>query len=131
LEPKGFGATRSGVYNSRHVRPEIPPHIEAFILRQLPSLDHLAVLLRIREYRGRWFDAETLGSALGVATPRVEKVLEELCSGSLLAVQVASCVRYQFNPATPDLDALVTEFIGVLRSSRAWVYTLIGSPAQG
>jgi hypothetical protein len=131
LDPKGFGATDPGVYNGLLVRTEIPPHVQAFIVRQLPSIDHLEVLLRTREYRGRWFDAETLGSVLGVAIPRVEKVLEELCSGSLLAVQVASSVRYQFNPATPELDALVTDFIGVLRSSRVCVYMLIGSPAQG
>lgn len=107
------------------VHGEIPPHIQAFILRHLTSLDHLEALLWMREYRSRWFNAESLGGALGISAAIAEKVLEDLCSGSLLAVQVSSAVTYQFSPATPDLETLVSEFIDVLRRARVRVYGLI------
>ena len=83
----------------------------------------------MREYRSRWFNAESLGGALGISAAIAEKVLEDLCSGSLLAVQVSSAVTYQFSPATPDLETLVSEFIDVLRRARVRVYGLIASPA--
>jgi hypothetical protein len=111
------------------VPAEIPPHIQAFIARHVPSIDHLEVLLWTREHRDRWFNAEALGSALGLSVPLAERILEELCSRNLLAVQVASAVCYQFSPATSELETLVTEFIAVLRNSRVRVYGLIASPA--
>ena len=108
---------------------EIPPHIQAFILRHLPSVEHLEVLLWVREHRSRWWNADSLGSALGISGSVTEKILEELCSGNLLAVQVSSAVAYQFSPATPAVEALATEFVEVLRRSRVHVYGLIVSPA--
>lgn len=107
----------------------VPPHIQAFVLRHLPSVEHLEVLLWMREHRSRWWNADSLGTALGISGPVAERILEGLCSGSLLAVQVSSAVSYQFSPATPALEVLTTEFVDVLRQSRVNVYGLIVSPA--
>ena len=111
------------------MRPEIPAHVQAFVLRHLRSVAHLEILLWMREHRGRWWNADSLASALGVAAPLSEKILEELCSANMLAVQVSSSISYQFSPATPALEALVTEFVEVLRQSRVRVYGLIASPS--
>jgi hypothetical protein len=111
------------------VPAEIPPNVQAFILRHLPSVEHLEALLLMREHRSRWWKADSLGTALGIPEASAEKILEELCSGSLLAVQVSSAVAYQFSPATPAIEALTTEFVQVLRRSRVRVYGLIVSPA--
>jgi hypothetical protein len=111
------------------VSPEIPPHIHAFVQRHLPSVAHLEVLLWMREHRLRWWNAGSLSASLGIPAPAAEKLLEELCSSSLLAVQVASAVSYQFSPATPALDALATEFVDLLRGSRAHVHGLLASPS--
>ena len=108
---------------------EIPPQVRAFVLRHVRSVDHLEILLWMREHRGRWWNAETLASSLGVPMSLGEKILEELCSANMLAVQVSSTISYQFSPATPALEALVTEFVEVLRQSRVRVYGLIASPS--
>ena len=44
-------------------------------------------------------------------------------------MQVSSTVAYQYNPATPAMEALATEFVEVLRRSRVRVYGMIVSPA--
>ena len=97
-------------------------------MQHLPSIAHLEVLLWTREHRARWWDGESLASSLGVSAKLAERILEELCSASLLAVNVGSAVRYQFNPATPELETLVAEFVDACRQSRVRIYTLIASP---
>lgn len=83
----------------------------------------------MREYRERWWNAESLASSLGVPSSNLEKILEELCSGNLLAVTVGSTVGYRFSPATPELEALVTAFVDACRRSRVRIYSLIVSPS--
>ena len=106
-----------------------PPHLQAFILRHLPSVAHLDALLWLREHRTRWWHAESLASSLGIPCQMAEKILEELCAGSLLAVQVSSAVVYQFNPATAALEDHVSQFIEYLRCSREHVDALIATSA--
>jgi hypothetical protein len=79
------------------------PHVEAFVRRHCPSVAHLEALLWMREHGDRWWNADSLGDALGIAAPVADKVLEELCSGNLLAVRVSSAVSYRYNPATEAL----------------------------
>jgi predicted transcriptional regulator len=112
------------------VRPDIPRHVQAFVARHLPSVGHLETLLWTREHRSRWWTADALASYVNVSTAAAEKILEELCSGSLLAVQASSKIAYRFSPATPDLDALVDDFVDTLRQSRPRVFELISSHAS-
>jgi len=81
----------------------------------------------MREHRGRWWNSLSLADYLGVSSSAADRILEELCSRSLLAVNVGSTVGYQFSPATPELEALVTEFVDAYRRARGRIHTLIAS----
>lgn len=82
----------------------------------------------MREHSDRWWNADSLASTLGLSSTTAEKVLEELCSGSLLAVALGSSVGYRFSPATPELEAVVAAFVDACRTSRVRICSLIASP---
>ena len=104
---------------------DLPTALESFVLSNLRSLEHLDALLALYREPSRWWTGRTVSQAIGTSVPTADQILEDLCSANLLGVRVSSSIAYQFNPGSPEIQRLVTEFIEALRGGRQKISTLI------
>lgn len=81
----------------------LPREVASLVQRHLVSMDHVAVILAMREAPDRWFDSAAIAVYCRVEPRVANRVLADLFAADLI-VQAGS--SYQFH-ATPDsLEAL-------------------------
>ena len=86
----------------------IPKDIRDFVARFLPSVEHLETFIVLRRNTTRSWSAADLSVELRMPEASAGNVLEQLASDNFLDVSISSEIRYRFNPATAELDALST-----------------------
>jgi hypothetical protein len=81
-------------------------------------LEDLDVLTRLVEHPERWWDAEMIHRELGIGVEQARATLVRLARRNLLDIRVTHTVRYQFRPATPNLEATVLSLVEAHRRRR-------------
>lgn len=91
----------------------------AFADSYLQSVDELVVLAAMMYSSDRWWDARMVLRELGIAG--ADRILDQLAKRNLLDIRVTDAVRYQFQPAAPELSRAAAEFAEAYRRHPAEV----------
>jgi hypothetical protein len=84
---------------------DIPAPVAAFLAGRMASRDDLEVLVVLMLFGERWFTPAQVGAQVGLAPGRARQVLDRFVSVNLVDIRALDAVRYQFRPATPELEA--------------------------
>jgi hypothetical protein len=106
---------------------DLPTALEHFVLQKLRSLDHLDALVAMYREPTKWWTGEMLAQSVGTSVGAAERLLDDLCSASLLKVRITSALMYQYSPASEEMERLVADLVDALRHARVRIYTLITS----
>ena len=106
---------------------DLPTALEHFVLQKLRSLDHLDALVAMYREPTKWWTGEMLAQSVGTSVGAAERLLDDLCSASLLKVRITSALMYQYSPASEEMERLVVDLVDALRHARVRIYTLITS----
>lgn len=106
-------------------RGEIAPEVTAFVLSDLPTLEHLEILALMMRARDRWWDSAGLGRELGMAPALCGRILEHLASRNLLEIRVTGDVRYRFQPGNEAARALTEGFATAFATQRLTLMRLL------
>ena len=82
-------------------------NLKDFIATSIRSLDELHTLVTCARDRERWWDAADMRHETGMSIAVSERALEDLARRNLLDVRIGGTLRYQFSPASPDLELTV------------------------
>ena len=102
---------------------EVPPVVAEFLAHHISSVEQLEVLLLLVQTPDRWWDARAIGQAIALPEHVSRRALDALASRNLLAIRITGDVRYQYQPARPELaeaarltaDAYRINHLAVLR----------------
>lgn len=109
----------------------IAPAVRAFVLADLPSLEHLEILALMMRASDRWWDSDGLARELGITPDLCAHILEQLASRNLLEIRVTAEVRYRFQPGNEAAETLTTAFASAYATQRlALVRLIIGEQRQ-
>ena len=112
-------------------RGEIAPEVRAFVLSELPSLEHLEILALMMRARDRWWDSDGIARELGLAVALCGRILEHLASRNLLEIRVTGEVRYRFQPGNEAVRTLAGGFASAFAAQRlALMRLVIGEQRQ-
>lgn len=106
---------------------EFPEDLKQFLLGHVSSVAQLEALLLLRSQREREWTADEVSRALATTAEMASEQLAELQARGLLARKGEPNTRYQYWPATPDLDAQVSRLETTYRERRVAVITAIYS----
>ncbi|MGH8479981.1 MAG: hypothetical protein ACREXK_10465 [Gammaproteobacteria bacterium] len=109
---RGCERRKSPLMTDDHVIPPndpipsdlIPGDLREFILKRLDSIAQLEALLLLRRSPDQRWDVATVAKRLYIAERDTAAVLDRLCADGLL---VCGEDKYQYRPATAELDQLV------------------------
>ena len=82
---------------------ELPRELAALVQRHLVSMDHVAVILAMREAPVRWFDSAAIAVCCRVERRVANRVLADLLAADLIVHAGSS---YQFHATPASVDAL-------------------------
>jgi hypothetical protein len=97
---------------------KIPKEIQQFAARFLPSVAHLETFVLLLGNTARFWSAEDVAAAVGIAVSAAADVLEQLASDNFLDVKISNEILYRFNPATPALETRARECADLYRHER-------------
>ena len=106
---------------------DFPDDVRQFLAEHISSVAQLEVLLLLRGARERQWTAEDVGKALYTTPEMVAAQLEELRARGLLTAAGDGAARYQYWPASPELDARTERLEQTYRERRVAVITAIYS----
>ncbi len=83
--------------------------LDAFIAREMKSLEQLEILLLLSGNPHKWWSAPTVYEVIKSSPASVAARLEELATRNVVRKEAGAEVRYQFAPDDPNLWKVVTE----------------------
>jgi hypothetical protein len=101
------------------------PELHLFVQEHVRSLEHLEILLLLMQYPDRWWDANAVAQAVGVASESARQALDHFAARNLLAIAVTGAVRYRFQPGHDALRAAADAFGEACRTNRLAVLRLV------
>ena len=84
--------------------PKIPKDVREFIVRYLPSVEHLETFIVLQRNTTRSWNAADVSAELRIPESTAADVLEQLASDNFLDVKISNEILYRFNPATAPLE---------------------------
>jgi hypothetical protein len=108
-------------------REPIPEDLRRFILTSIPSVPFVEAMLIYREARGAAVSNELIARRLYMAEKAAAGVIEQLYQAGIVAAAGADPVSYRFNPASPELAAMLETLAAYYRSHLVEVTDLIHS----
>ena len=106
---------------------DFPEDLKQFLADHISSVAQLEALLLLRSGREREWTAEDVSRSLYTTAEMATEQLAELHARGLVARKEDSGVRFQYWPATPELDAQVGRLDTTYRERRVAVITAIYS----
>lgn len=110
---------------------DFPAAIRQFIAEHIQSLAQLEGLLLLRGSAERQWQAAEVAKALYTTADGCAAQLTHLARHGLVKATPPPDVRFQYGPASDDLDRLVGELAVVYQERRVTVITLIYSKPAG
>jgi hypothetical protein len=113
-------------------KADIPDEVRRFILTSVPSVPYLEANILLRAEPNDPWDAQRLSRRLYLPEPRTAELLQALAAAGIAepAQQEASqrvSEAFRFNPATPELDAMLDRLTRVYAGNLMGVTDLIHS----
>jgi hypothetical protein len=109
---------------------EVPELVAQFLAAHIATVEQLDVLLLLVQTPDRWWDARTIGGALGLPEQVSRRTLDALASQNLLAIRITGAVRYQYQPGRPGLDDAARLTADTCRTNHAGVLRLVTHSAR-
>lgn len=106
---------------------DFPDDLKLFLAGHINSVAQLEALLLLRSQRDREWNAEDVSKALYTTPEMVSEQLAELHARGLLARPEDAGTRYQYWPATPELEAQVSRLEELYKDRRVAVITALYS----
>ena len=106
---------------------EFPDDLKQFLAGHISSVAQLEALLLLRSRRDREWTAEDVSRSLYTTAEMATEQLSELHGRGLVARKEDSGARFQYWPATPELEAQVARLETMYRERRVAVITAIYS----
>ena len=105
--------------------PKVPKPIREFVLRFLPSIEHLETFVVLHRNTTRSWSAADIAIELGVAESTAADVLERLASNNFLDVKISNEILYRFNPATVALEQSAAACADLYRRERIAMINIV------
>ena len=106
---------------------EFPEDLKQFLAGHISSVAQLEALLLLRSRRDREWTPEEVSRSLYTTAEMAGEQLSELHARELVTRKENSGVRFQYRPATADLEAQVARLETMYRERRVAVITAIYS----
>jgi hypothetical protein len=103
----------------------IPREVKRFLADKIDSVGQLEVLLLVRSDRERYWSASEVSAELRSGCTWAEVQLAYLHVEGLLAARQSNEATYRYDPARPDVEAMVARVSEAFETRRADVITLI------
>lgn len=107
-------------------KPDIPDEVRRFVLTSVPSVPYLEAVLLLRAEPGADWDAARLARRLYLAEARAAELLAALAAAGVAEASQASG-NFRFNPASPELAAMLDELARIHAANLVGVTDLIHS----
>jgi hypothetical protein len=101
--------------------PELPPGARRVLERDLEGIEQLEVVLLLRRYTDRYWDAEMVAHRVGLPVQPIVSALEALARRGFLDVRLAGSIKYRYSPAAPEQREAMDAIASLWRTSRAVV----------
>jgi hypothetical protein len=108
----------------------LTPTLKELIATSIRSLDELHALVTCAQERDRWWDGADVRQETGMATSVAERALENLARRNFLDVRIGGTLRYQFSPASPDLELTVLALLDAYHKSPVAVTQFVAEAMQ-
>jgi hypothetical protein len=99
--------------------------VAAFADSYLSSLDELIVLVLLIDAQSRWWDARSVARETGIQPAVAARILDRFAARNLLDIRVTDDVRYQYQPAVPEVATAGTAFAETYRRNPAGLMRLV------
>lgn len=106
---------------------DMPGEVRRFVLTSIPSVPYLEAILLLRTDPGAAWDAAIVARRLYLAEPQAAELLRALAASGIAqpAQEAGAALRYQ--PATPELAAILDQVARVYATNLVGVTDLIHS----
>jgi DNA-binding IclR family transcriptional regulator len=104
---------------------KIPKAVRNFVLRYMPSVEHLETLMVLLRNTTRSWSAADVAGELGIAESTAADVLERLASDNFLDVKISNEILYRFNPATAVLEQAAAACSDLYRRERIAMINIV------
>jgi hypothetical protein len=108
----------------------LTPNLKQLIATSVRSLDELHALVTCARERHRWWDAAGLREETGMTAAVAERALENLARRNFLDVRIGGALRYQFSPASPEIEVAVLALIDAYYQNPVAVTQLVAESMQ-
>lgn len=105
----------------------IPDEVRRFILTSVPSVPYLESVLLLRAEPEADWDAPRLARRLYLAEPRAAELLGELATAGIAQPAPQAPGNFRFDPATPELAAMLGQLARTYAANLVGVTDLIHS----
>jgi len=104
----------------------MPGEVRRFILTSIPSVPYLEAILLLRTDPGAAWDAPTVARRLYLGEPQAAELLQALAASGI-AQPSQSAESFHYQPATPELAAMLEQLARVYSTNLVGVTDLIHS----
>jgi hypothetical protein len=111
-------------------KADIPDEIRRFILTSVPSVPYLEAVLLLRNEPNAGWDAPRLARRLYLAEARAAELLAELAAAGVAEAAPDPPGSCRFNPATPQLAAMLDQLARIYAANLVGVTDLIHSRVE-
>lgn len=105
----------------------ISERVRAFVAQQIDSVVQLEALLLLHAHPQKEFEPADVARELRIDAAWAEPQLLELCRKGLLKCNEASTRLFRYAPASPELDATVSDLAQAYATRRVTIISLIFS----
>jgi hypothetical protein len=106
----------------------LPEELEQFIAREFRSIEHLEILLLLRNTRQKWWQEREVLDVIRSSPQSVNERLDGLCSAGYLEKSEGEPRSYRYLPNNPNLAQLVDELAEAYKFRRVAVVEVIYRP---
>lgn len=108
-------------------KPDIPDEVRRFILTSVPSVPYLEAVLLLRAEPLAGWDAPRLARRLYLGEARAAELLTQLATAGIAQAAPHAPGNFRFDPATPELRAMLDALARVYAANLVGVTDLIHS----
>ena len=103
----------------------LPEELERFIAHEFRSIEHLEILLLLRNTREKWWQEREVFDVIRSSPQSVSERLEELCSAGYLEKGESEPRTYHYQPRDPKVGQCVDAVADAYKSRRVAVVEVI------
>lgn len=108
----------------------IPPDVREFIFEHIDAVEHLEVLMLLRDHRDQEWDAQSVSRQLRTHEESAARRLEALEASGLLVSRIDSKKVYQYQTKSTELETVIGKLAEAWRVRKHRVLELIFSPIK-